>query len=109
MTDTTRSLPNLVKDITLHYVKFYYDKYLKEHNVDKIQDNELKELINNLYNEKQKDLRSYIRKTLKEHLKENYSSMATENILCEMFDDAEYAKERVYVEINNYQNKLSPK
>jgi len=107
--ETNRTLPNLVKDITLHYIKFYYDKYLKEHNITIVEDSELQKLVNELYTERQRDLRDYIRKTLKSHLKEGYSSLAVENILCEMFDDADYAKERVILEITNYQNKLKIK
>jgi hypothetical protein len=101
--EINKSLPNLIRDITLHYVKFYYEKYLKDNNVSVIQEENLVKLLNDLYDEKQKDLRKYIRKTLKDNLKENYSSMATENILLEMFKDSDLAKERVKVEILHYQ------
>ena len=27
---TEKSLPNMIRDISFYYVKFYYDKFLKE-------------------------------------------------------------------------------
>ena len=97
---------NLIRDVTLHYVKYYYEKYLKEHNVKKIPEVELKELVSKLYVEKQKDLRDYIRKNMKENLKDQYSSLLVENALEEMFSDKEFAIQRVVSEIVNYQNRL---
>ena len=63
-------------------------------------------MINNLYQEKSLDLKKYIRDTLKENLKESYSSFSVENILLEMFNDPEYSKQRVFLEIMEYQNNL---
>ena len=97
---------NLIRDVTLHYVKYYYEKYLKENNVNKIPEVELKELVSKLYVEKQKDLRDYIRKNMKENLKDQYSSLLVENALEEMFSDKEFAIQRVVSEIVNYQNRL---
>ena len=102
--DIKRSLPSLIRDITLHYVKFYYEKYLKDNNISIIEETDLIKLLDDLYDEKQKDLRIYIRTTLKDNLKENYSPITTENILMEMFKDSILAKERVKVEILYYQN-----
>jgi hypothetical protein len=59
--------------------------------------------LENLYNTKASDLKKYIRDTLKENLKENYSSFPVENILLEMFNDPEYSKHRVYLEIIEFQ------
>ena len=44
-------------------------------------------LVDNLYDEKQQDLRKYIRETLKNNLKEQYPKLLIENILMEMFQD----------------------
>lgn len=101
---SNNTLPKLIKDITLHYVKFYYDKHLKENNIIYIEEEDLKNLIDRLYNEKQKDLREYIRSTLKDNLKDQYPKITVENILVEMFDDQEYAKQRVMQEIILFQN-----
>lgn len=96
-------LTGMIRDITLHYVKFYYDKYLKEKNLNVLIENEVQNLVNNLYEEKQQDLRKYIRESLKGNLKEQYPRLLVENILMEMFQDKEYAKQRVVDEICMYQ------
>lgn len=102
-----KTLITLIRDITMHYVKYYYDRYLDKKKLTIIPEEELRELINELYNENQDKLRKYIRKTLKSHLKENYRSMVIENILCKMFEDPKYSKERLSLEIINFQNNLN--
>jgi hypothetical protein len=56
--------------------------------------------------EKANELKKYIRDTLKENLNDKYNSFAVENILLEMFNDSEYSKKRVLLEISTYQNQL---
>ena len=99
------NLVDMVKDITYFYIKYYYEKQLADNNQKKLSEDELKNMINNLYVEKAPDLKKYIRDTLKENLKETYSSFSVENILLEMFSDPEYSKYRVFLEIMEFQNK----
>ena len=107
MATTERSLPNLVKDITFFYIKHHYQKYLTERNVEIVEESLLRDLIDKLYNEKQQELRDYIRNNLKVNLKEKYSTIATESIITEMFFDPRIAKERVIIEILRFQeNKI---
>ena len=98
------NLADMIKDITYFYIKYYYEKELTDTKQDKLNENELKNMINKLYVEKSSELKKYIRDTLKENLKDNYSSFSTENILLEMFSDPEYSKHRVFLEIMNFQN-----
>uniref|UniRef100_A0A6C0HM33 Uncharacterized protein n=1 Tax=viral metagenome TaxID=1070528 RepID=A0A6C0HM33_9ZZZZ len=104
MEDT--SLITLVRDVTYYYIKFYYEKELKESNTNKLPDDNVKAMIDNLYIEKANDLKKYIRTTLKENLNDAYSAVAVENLLIEMFNDPEYSKQRVYLEILEYQKSL---
>ncbi len=97
-------LADMVKDITYFYIKYYYEKELTDTNQTKLSETAIKTLINKLYVEKATELKKYIRDTLKENLKEDYSSFSTENILLEMFSDPEYSKHRVFLEIMNFQN-----
>ena len=97
------NLTDMVKDITYFYIKFYYEKELVDTNQAKLSENELKNMINKLYLEKSTDLKKYIRDTLKENLKDAYSSFSVENILLEMFSDPEYSKHRVFLEIMEFQ------
>ena len=98
------NLADMVKDVTYFYIKYYYEKELTDTKQDKLNENELKNMINKLYVEKSSELKKYIRDTLKENLKEAYSSFSTENILLEMFSDPEYSKHRVFLEIMNFQS-----
>ena len=97
------NLGDMVKDITYFYIKYYYEKQLTDTNQTKLSEDELKSMITKLYVEKASDLKKYIRDTLKENLKESYSSFSVENILLEMFSDPEYSKYRVFLEIMEYQ------
>jgi hypothetical protein len=102
----TNNLPTMVRDITYYFIKYYYDKELQTTNQRTLPESQLKDMIDRLYLEKASELKKYIRDTLKENLGESYSSLATENILLEMFNDPEYSKQRVLLEIVEYQKKL---
>ena len=104
--NTSNNLAGMVKDITYFFIKYYYEKELKETNQPKLTDEHLRNMINTLYQEKSNELKKYIRDTLKENLGNNYNSFAVENIILEMFNDPEYSKHRIYLEISEYQNKL---
>lgn len=101
-----KSLATLVRDVTYYYIKYYYDKELKDLGVRKLPDEHIQKMIDTLYVEKGNDLKKYIRTTLKENLGDTYSAVAVENILMEMFNDPEYSKQRVYLEITEYQKTL---
>ena len=97
------SLPDMVKDITYFYIKYFYEKQLKDTNQKILSEIDLKNMIENLYIEKATELKKYIRDTLKDNLKENYSSFSVENIILEMFSDPTFSKHRVFLEIMEYQ------
>ena len=99
------NLAEKVKDITYFYIKYFYEKELNDTHQTFLSEIELKKMIEKLYNEKASELKKYIRDTLKENLKENYSSFSVENIILEMFSDPEFSKHRVYLEIMSFQNK----
>ena len=66
-------------------------------------DEDIDKFIGIYYGEKQQDLKDYIRKSLKKNQGDEYSSMATENILLELFTDTDMAKERIRLEILDFQ------
>jgi hypothetical protein len=103
---SNNNLNSMVRDITYFFIKYYYEKELKDTNKTKLEDENLKALINNLYQEKSNELKKYIRDTLKENLGANYNTLAVENIILEMFNDPEYSKYRVYLEIVQFQNSI---
>lgn len=106
MANNGTNLTSMVRDITYFFIKYYYDKELTDTNQKLLPESTVKTLIDNLYITKANDLKKYIRDTLKENLSTNYNSFAVENIILEMFDDPEYSKHRVFLEIIEYQKKL---
>ena len=100
---STKSLPNLVKDIIFFYVKYYYEKYLTDNSLNKMSDKDIEKFIGIYYGEKQQDLKNYVRKSLQKNQGDDYSSIATENILLEIFSDTDMAIERIKLEINDFQ------
>jgi hypothetical protein len=104
MSSIERNLTNLIKDIVFYYIKYYYDKHLKENSIEKIDDDNIIPFIDSIYNNNSLKIKNYIRTSLKENQKEQYNKIATENILLEMFNDIEFAKNRIVNEIIEYQN-----
>lgn len=103
---TSNNLTTMVRDITYYFIKYYYDKELQTTEQRLMPEDQLRVMIDRLYVEKAGDLKKYIRDTLKENLGAGYSSLAVENIILEMFNDSEYSKQRVFLEIIEYQKKL---
>ena len=105
MTDN-KTLTTLVKDITYHYIKHFYDKKLKEENVKTIPDADVRKFVNEMYEVKKTDLQQYIKNTLKENLGDQYPKLQVNMLVLEMFQDPDFAKDRVINEIIHYQNNL---
>ena len=96
----------MIRDITYYFIKYYYDKELQTTEQKILLEDQLQGMIDRLYIEKVAEFKKYIRDTLKENLGAGYSSLAVENIILEMFNDPEYSKHRVFLEIMEYQKKL---
>jgi hypothetical protein len=104
MSESEKTLPNLIREITFFYVKHYYDKYLTQHNITTMDDIHINSFITQHYTNKEKELRDYIRNTLKKNQGISYNSIAVENILLEISSDPTMAKERIKLEIQDFQN-----
>lgn len=102
--DQKRNTTNLIKDIVFYYIKFYYDKELKNKKKHIMEECEIETFVNDMYTDNTDKIKTYIRNSLKKNQKENYNKFIVENILVEMFNDIEYAKNRVIIEIKTYQN-----
>jgi len=97
-------LERTMKDLIIFYVKENYNNYLIENNLLFIKGDELKEVINNLYNNKKPHLKEFLKSSLKELLKDDYPGDLTINNICyEIFEDDELCKNRIYVEIKLHQ------
>lgn len=104
------NLPNTIRNITFHFIKVHYNKYLEEHNLKKIGKEKIPEVVNELYEEKETELKKYIRGTMRKNFPDydkNFTlKTSTEEIILEMFDDPEFSKNRIIIEIENYQRKI---
>lgn len=104
------NLPNTIRNITFHFIKVHYNKYLEEHNLNKIGKEKIPEVVNELYEEKETELKKYIRGTMRKNFPDydkNFTlKTSTEEIILEMFDDPEFSKNRIIIEIENYQRKI---
>ena len=98
------SLQENIKNIIFYYVKKKYNECLEEKKQRFINDEELNQLVDNLYTIEKESLQKYIRSCLKDIYLEDYNSALVENIIYEIFDDEELAKNRVILEIKSYQN-----
>ena len=105
------NLPNTIRNITFHFIKVHYNKYLEDHNLQKIGKEKIPEVVYELYEEKEQELKKYIRGTMRKNFPDydkNFTlKTSTEEIILEMFDDPEFSKNRIIIEIENYQRKIN--
>ena len=107
------SLPNTIRNITFHFIKVHYNKYLEDNKVSHIEKEKIPDVVNELYEDKEQDLKKYIRGTMRKNFPDydkNFTlKTATEEIIFEMFDDPDFSKNRIIVEIENYQRQATNK
>lgn len=103
------SLQEKIKNIIFFFIKKEYNNYLKINKIRFISEGKLYNVVDNLYNSKRKEIKSFIRNCLKEMMDTNYPGALVENIIYEIFQDEKLAKNRVILEISNYQKFLKKK
>lgn len=100
----------LVKDLVLLYIKENYNEYLKQNNLQKIQEDQIKNVITQLYTERKQHLKEFLKTTIKkisESRGEEYIGDLFINNLCnEMYNDDDLCIKRLVLEITNYQKNL---
>ena len=96
---------NSIKSILLEYLKDEYKKYLNNNKILCIKKSNIHEIVNIFYKDNIKDLKTEIRKQMREKYKNDYPSGAIENIILDLFQDSESNIERVVNEINYIQDK----
>ena len=100
-------LIKMTRDIIYQFTKYHYDKYIKEKDIEIIPEKDLERVIESMWTKERKnELATIIRRILKEKLKEEYSPMAVENLIFEIYADDGASKERMRAEILNHQRNL---
>ena len=98
-----------IKNIIFFYIKKKYNEYLEKNNTDYIEEDEINNLVNQLYTVEKDTIKKYIRECLKDMYLDKYNSTLVETIILEIFDDEELAKNRVILEITTFQENKKKK
>lgn len=97
----------LVQDLILFYVKENYNIYLQESGLKKIPDNELDSVISELYSQRKDHLKEFIKSSLKKIMGDDYvGDLVINNMLIDIFRDDELCKNRIKLEIIEYQKTI---
>jgi len=95
----------LIQDLILFYVKENYIHYIEREKIDKIPDDKIKEVVQLIYSDKKDHLKSFLKSSLKELMKDEYiGDLPLLNICNEIFEDDELCINRLTLEIKNYQD-----
>tara|TARA_B100001175_G_scaffold313953_1_gene322420 strand:- start:1645 stop:2235 length:591 start_codon:yes stop_codon:yes gene_type:complete len=96
---------NDIKNILLQYLKDEYKKYLNNKNILCIKKSNIHKVVNTFYKDNIKDLKTEIRRQMREKYVNDYPSGIIENIILDLFQDNESNIEKVVNEINYIQDK----
>tara|TARA_B100000575_G_C23102318_1_gene636042 strand:- start:536 stop:856 length:321 start_codon:yes stop_codon:yes gene_type:complete len=98
----------LIQDLIMFYVKENYNNYLLEHNITIIPEEELESVIENLYSQRKDHLKGFIKESLKKIMKDEYiGDLVVNNLLIDIFRDDKLCKNRIKIEISEYQKNKS--
>lgn len=96
-----------IQTLSYNFAKYHYDKHVKERGVSKIDVDDIKTIVDEVYTTQLKnDLASFIRTNMKMLYKDGYNSFLTENIMNGIFEDDEYTRNRICVEIETFQSRV---
>lgn len=95
----------LIQDLITFYVKENYNHYLEENNLERIENEKLKEVVKSIYYDKKDHLKEFLKISLKEVMKDDYiGDLALINITTEIFSDDKLCINRLILELKNYQD-----
>jgi|TARA_Y100000389_G_C17456716_1_gene518632 hypothetical protein len=96
----------IIEDLILFYVKENYNKYLKDKNLEKIPNDEIKNAVEEIYTSRKDHLKDFLKLSLKQIMKENYcGDLVVINICTDIFNDDDLCINRITREIELFQNK----
>lgn len=95
-----------IQTLSYNFAKYHYDKFLSEHRVSGINEEEIKKIVDRIYTSQlKKDLAAFIRTNMKLLYGDSYNSFLIENIMNGIFEDDEYTRKRICVEIEMFQSR----
>ena len=94
----------IVKDLILFYVKENYTNYLQTNNIKMIPEDDIQQVVEQIYTDRKPHLKEFLKSSLKELMKDEYiGDLAVQSICNGIFADDEFCKNRIITEINLYQ------
>ena len=104
--ENNTKLNSTIQELIMFYIKENYKNYIKEKGIDKIQENELPDVIKTMYIEKKQHLRGFLKTSLKKITKEEYpGDIIIDGICNDIYSDDKLCINRLILEIKNYQKK----
>tara|TARA_Y100000816_G_scaffold80916_1_gene55318 strand:+ start:5053 stop:5643 length:591 start_codon:yes stop_codon:yes gene_type:complete len=100
-----RDYINDIKTILFDYLKHEYKKYLNNNKILCIKKSNIHKIIETFYIDNIKDLKTEIRRQMREKYKNDYPCGTIENIILDLFQDSDSNIEKVVNEINYIQDK----
>ena len=98
----------LIKDLIIFYITENYNKYLEEKGVKSIPENRLYSVVSELYDEKKGHLQQFLKDSLQKIMKDDYIGDGAVSTIClDIFEDDEYCKRRLVLEIKKQQGESS--
>ena len=104
------SLQKNIRDLIHFYVKTNYEAYLSEKDIKIIPEEEIDEVIKNLYDDRKSHIQTFILESLKtlyvDKSEEYPGDRTVKNILLNIFQDDDLCKTRLSSEIKLHQQKM---
>lgn len=101
-----------ITDIVIFYAKTNYKKYLKDNNIDRINDDKIYDVVTLLYDNNKSHIKTFVINTYKQLCEKNKSDFPGElvikNVLFDIFqkEEDEYVKNKISLIIKDHQDKL---
>ena len=99
-----------IKELIQFYVRTNYENYLKEKSLTLIPDEDIPNVITQLYSDRKDHLKRFIKESLRQLMGDDYpGDLAVLNILVSVFEDDQLCINRLIMEINVYQAQFTHK
>tara|TARA_B100000029_G_C16990174_1_gene747191 strand:- start:199 stop:510 length:312 start_codon:yes stop_codon:yes gene_type:complete len=93
-----------IKELVSFYIKINYEEYLKENNIDKIEESKIKDIITEMFNTRKEHLLQFLKESLQDILKDEYPGNERINdIYNDLLSDRDFCITKVTTEIKLYQ------
>jgi len=102
------TLEKRIRDLIHFYVKENYNHYLKVHDVPTIQEKDIPSVVDELYSQRKDTIQTFVKDSLRIMLKDEMpKEYIINNLLSDIFRDDTLCKNRVAIEINLHQQKVT--